>query len=204
MYCRILSSWLITSCIAGSIPSELVREARGGEVHVDMEDHRWGVGYALILMWNQCCGSKYIEFGSGSGSRSLAQFGSGSGSRSSAPFGSSVMLSILKEKIKNNFREKLFFLTKSYILRTKMSPLEIFSQLSHWIVNLYLKSHTFCLYFILFIHVWIRIRIPNKDPDPQSSWIRIRFRIHNTVWNWPKQSDQSHHYIRQLGGDAKF
>jgi hypothetical protein len=26
--------------MAGSIPTELVREARGGEVHVDMEDHR--------------------------------------------------------------------------------------------------------------------------------------------------------------------
>ena len=111
-----------------------------------------------VTIWcEQCCGSKYIEFGSGS--QILVQFGSGS----------SVMLSILKEKIKNNFREKLFCLTKRYILRTKMSPLEIFSQLSHLIVNLYLKSHTFCLYFILFIHVWIRIRIPNKDPDPQSS-----------------------------------
>ena len=42
----------------------------------------------------QCCGSKYIEFGSGS--RILAQFGSGSGYR--------VILSILKEKNQNNFR----------------------------------------------------------------------------------------------------
>ena len=41
----------------------------------------------------QRSGSKYIEFGSRS--RILAQFGSGSGS------GSRVMLSILKEKIKN-------------------------------------------------------------------------------------------------------
>ena len=41
----------------------------------------------------QCCGSKYIKFGSGSGI--FAQFGSGSGSR--------VIQSIMKEKIQNNF-----------------------------------------------------------------------------------------------------
>ena len=47
----------------------------------------------------QCCGSKYIDFGSGS----RAKFGSGSGFR--------VMLSILKKKKKTtNFREKLFSL----------------------------------------------------------------------------------------------
>ena len=69
-----------------------------------------------------------------------------------------------------------------YIFKEKkMSQKEIFSQLSNWIVNLYLKSHTFCLYFILFLHEWIRIRIPNmirihKAPDP----IRIRLRIQNT------------------------
>ena len=45
---------------------------------------------------DQCCGFKYIEFGSGS--MILDQFGSGSGSR--------VIQSIFKEKIKNNFREK--------------------------------------------------------------------------------------------------
>ena len=44
--------------------------------------------------YKQCCGSKYIEFGFGSGSRILAQFGS------------KVTRSILKEKILNNFREK--------------------------------------------------------------------------------------------------
>ena len=61
----------------------------------------------VIGIKNQCCGSKYIEFGSGS--RILAQFGSGSRSGS----GSRVILLILKEKIKNNvdknnFRLKLF------------------------------------------------------------------------------------------------
>ena len=48
--------------------------------------------YNKNVIGTQCCGSKYIEFGSGSGSRILAQFGS------------MVILSILKEKIKNNFR----------------------------------------------------------------------------------------------------
>ena len=51
----------------------------------------------------------------------------------------------------------------------------IFSQLSLLIVNLCLKSYTFCLYFILYLHVWIRIRIKNTDPYPQSSWIRIQY-----------------------------
>ena len=46
-----------------------------------------------------------------------------------------------------------------------MSPKEIFSQLSLRILNLYLKSFTFCLYFILvcmYVHVWIRI---HKAPE---------------------------------------
>ena len=94
----------------------------------------------------QCCGSKYIEFGSGSGI--LAQFGSGSKS------GSRVMPSILKEKI-ILILEKNKFLYRSIFFKNKMTPEEIFSQLSHWIVNLYLKSYTICPYFILFLHVWI-------------------------------------------------
>ena len=56
-----------------------------------------------------------------------------------------------------------------------MSPKEIFSQLSHWILKKFLQSYTFCLYFILFLHVWIRIRILDTDPDQQSSWIRIQY-----------------------------
>ena len=52
------------------------------------------------IRYQQCCGSKYIEFGSGS--MILAQFGSRSG----------VMLSILKEKIKNYIREKQFSVQK--------------------------------------------------------------------------------------------
>ena len=62
-----------------------------------------------------------------------------------------------------------------------MSPKEICTKLSLWIVNFYLKSYIFCLHFTLYLHVWIRIRIPNTDPDPERSWIRIR--IHNTGFN---------------------
>ena len=60
----------------------------------------------------------------------MAQFGSGS----------SVMLSILKKKKFKTILRKTTFVTKVYFLKTKMSPKEIFGQLSHWIINLYLKS----------------------------------------------------------------
>ena len=60
----------------------------------------------------------------------------------------------------------------------QMPPREIFTQLSLWMVNLYLKSYIFCRHFILYLHIWIRIRIPNMDPDPESSWLGIL--IHNT------------------------
>ena len=49
---------------------------------------------------SQGCGSKCIEFGSGSWI--LDQFGS--------EFGSRVMLSILKEKLRSNIKEKKFSL----------------------------------------------------------------------------------------------
>ena len=53
-----------------------------------------------------------------------------------------------------------------------MSPKEIFSQLSLWTVNLYLKSYIFCYCFNLYLHVWIRMQEAreygsNTDPDPQ-------------------------------------
>ena len=73
---------------------------------------------SMIKRYNQCCGSKYVEFGSGS--KILAQFGSGSRS------GSRVIQSILKEKI--IFYETstgIFFLT----FKNKLSPKEIFDQL---------------------------------------------------------------------------
>ena len=106
----------------------------------------------------QCCGSKYryIEFWSGSRS------------------GSRVILSILKEKIKKNFDEKYFLKTKyryRYIFK------EILTQLSLWIVNFHLKSYTFLptFYPIYTVLVWIRFRIRNTDPDPDSPWIRLQY-----------------------------
>ena len=55
-----------------------------------------------------------------------------------------------------------------------MSPKEICTKLSLWIVNFYLKSYIFCFHFTLYLHVWIRIQIQkapeygsNTDPDPQ-------------------------------------
>ena len=40
----------------------------------------------------------------------------------------------------------------------------------------YLKqSDNFCLHFVLYLHVWILIRIQNKNSDPGSSWIRIQY-----------------------------
>ena len=43
-----------------------------------------------------------------------------------------------------------------------MAPEELFSRLNFWMVNLCLKSYTFCLYFILYLYVWIRI---HNAPD---------------------------------------
>ena len=43
------------------------------------------------------------------------------------------------------------------------------------IVKKYLKSCIFCLHYILYLPVWIRIRIRNTDPDPGSSWKRIQY-----------------------------
>ena len=61
-------------------------------------------------------------------------------------------------------------------LKHKISPK---CHLSLWIVNLYLKSYTFYLHFILYLHVWIRIRIWNTDPE--SSWIRIQYGSGSTI-----------------------
>ena len=60
-----------------------------------------------------------------------------------------------------------------------MTPKEF---LSLWIVNSYLKSYIFCLYFILYLLVHVYVDADpdpylfwNTDPDPQSSWIRIQY-----------------------------
>ena len=42
--------------LLGSIPSELVKEAKGGEVHVDMEDHRYDILKECIYLYiNLAC-----------------------------------------------------------------------------------------------------------------------------------------------------
>ena len=46
---------------------------------------------------------------------------------------------------------------------------EIFSQLCLWMVILCLQPYIFSFQFILYLPVWIRIRIRNTDPDPQRS-----------------------------------
>ena len=88
---------------------------------------------------------------------------------------SRVMLKILKEKIKNPFWEKNF-LKKKYLyllttIRTKCHQLFFLPLLSLCFVNLYLNSYTFLPPFYPIFTC--------EDPDPESSWIRIR--IHNTV-----------------------
>ena len=68
-------------------------------------------------------------------------------------------------KNKKNYFWDNCFLQKSTFCQNykkKMSPQEICSQLSLWIVNLCLKSCTFCLYFILYLQVWIRT---HKAPE---------------------------------------
>ena len=50
-----------------------------------------------------------------------------------------------------------------------MALQELFSQVESLNGKFKSKYFTFCLYFILHLHVWIqlRIRIGNTDPDPQ-------------------------------------
>ena len=108
------------------------------------------------------CGS-WILAPFGSGLRILALFGSGS--------------RVILENIKNNFRKKISFTKCRYqhnlILKNKMS-LNIF--LLSWVSELWiyiLNLAPFNLYFIPYLHVWIRVRY--TDPDPESSWIRIQY-----------------------------
>ena len=53
-----------------------------------------------------------------------------------------------------------------------MSPEDIFSNLSLCMVNLCLQSYTFWIYFILYLHVLIRIWI-HKGTEYDRIWIRI-------------------------------
>ena len=74
-------------------------------------------------------------------------------------------------------RKTIFFLKRMFFktYKNKMSHTEILTQLSLWIVNLYLKSCIFCLHFNLYLHVWIWIRIRTGNTDPESSWIQIQY-----------------------------
>ena len=105
---------------------------------------------SFSLSANQCCGSKYIEFGSGS--RSLAQFGSGS---RSGP-GSRVRRSILKEKIKNNFREKLFSWKSvpGIFLKTTRTKCHLNKFLLSWVSDLwiYILNLTSFVYILSYIY----------------------------------------------------
>ena len=74
---------------------------------------------------------------------------------------------------------KKIYLFNNY--KKVMSPEEIFSPFSLWIVNLCLKSYTLCIYFILYLHhvwLWIRIHkapdyVSNTDPFPQYCTIYV-------------------------------
>ena len=105
-----------------------------------------------IMRWEQCCGSKHMD----PNLRFWPNLDPDPG----------LCYQLLKKKFKINFEKNkkvpVLFI-KNY--KNKMSPKEIFSQLSLRILNLYLKSFTFCLYFILvcmYVHVWIRI---HKAPE---------------------------------------
>ena len=106
--------------------------------------------------WDQCCGSTYIVFGSGSES----------------------LLSINKKEI---VLAKTYFSFKKSCFKIKleiMAPGEILGStggVSEWWNLVFSVMYTFCLKFILFLPVWIRIRIrihkflengSNLDPDP--------------------------------------
>ena len=49
-----------------------------------------------------------------------------------------------------------------------MPPRDIFAQLSLWIVNFHLKSYIFAIILYCILLGWIRIRISNTDPVPNS------------------------------------
>ena len=60
---------------------------------------------------------------------------------------------------KKNFLSKVYFL-KLFILRNFCSVESL---------NCEFKCYVLCLHFTLYLHVWIRIRIPNMDPDLEGS-----------------------------------
>ena len=97
------------------------------------------------IQTNQCCGSKYIEFGSGYGG--------------------------LNAK-KNNFRERPFLLKTSFLkYKENMALDEIFSQLSLWRVILYVFNLTPFASYLSYNYLCgsKSTKVLNTDPI----WIRI-------------------------------
>ena len=62
-------------------------------------------------------------------------------------------------------------------------------------VKLGLQSYTFCLYFILFLPLWIRIRFRNTDPQSLLSTDPFWIRIHNTAHNMSRDDGDPLPYL---------
>ena len=80
-----------------------------------------------------------------------------------------------------------------------MAPAELFSQLSLWMGKLCLNFTPFAsiLSYFYMCGSGSVMGIPNTDPVPQSSWIRIQFlrmRIHNTGQEILVADSNSHNY----------
>ena len=89
---------------------------------------------------------------------------------------------IWKKKFKIIIEKIIFFNSSIYFLViSTYCHKEIFNLLSLRNVNYYHKSDILCLHFILYLHVWIRIRITNTDPNPGSSCIRIQYGFGSTT-----------------------
>ena len=76
-------------------------------------------------------------------------------------------LNIILQKKHNFLKHNFFKIIRKYWYWKKILE----SPVSEWWIYLCIQSYTFCLYFNLYLNVWIQIRIPNTDP--QRSWIRI-------------------------------
>ena len=105
-----------------------------------------------VMCLIQCFGSIFIESGSGSSQKSQ----SGSGSRKGLNLDPvpSYFLTLSEEK-------KIFFIIISFYHQKKsikrMLKKSLNGKIMSWIFNI----------FDLILSPWIRIRIPNQDPDPE-------------------------------------
>ena len=111
------------------------------------------------------------------------------------------MLSIWKEKIKNDFWEKQFPLKKGVFFLTISTKWHLKNSLVCWVSELWicilnLKSYTFCLYFILNLHV--RIRIINS-PGLWSVQYSDQSRIVNSPVLWSVHNSAQSRIINSPG-----